>query len=696
MGRSSLAPLFAAFFRDLSIAWRALAAYPPGHPSTVAGLAKASDSLAGLLAEAGSIELAAARDALLFEDERFEAPTATRISELLRRRGAAAVAFDPGVEGREIERFLRALAMDARRARAAGSLAEELIAAGLVHIRARDLDFSDVALVDGEATPAGPEAGGQWDRLVRRILLAGGLSGEALARWLAEGRSAFDLLRMLIEGGGPADLAPWKAESVAAALRAAALHYAEEPGALSAKAIASLYRGLGAEGRARLVAELAATLGPRPDAARLLAPLLAALPEEGATALRRALAGADGAPPTTGLDRDRLARLRRAFAAADVDAFLDERPPARALEVLLDLPAEAVRPPLSPAALEIAQELAPATMDRAATLALLELAERDEVGADRLPAVLHRLESGFRTLLAGGRFRQALELVERVQRRGQSDAALADGFRRCAERLAGRDSMEALCAGLPDFSEEGAGIARGLVERLGPIATRHLVGLLAEAEDRQLRHRLLDLLAALGPLVVRDATHLLSDARWYVVRNMLLLLRRVGDAGSVAAVRRCGEHPDLRVRLEAIRNLFAFDQELPRELLRKALQHPDARLAEAAVELAGERGILEAAEPLADLLVPWDPFGARRAVRLKAIRALGALGDPRTLERLRRFSIRFALPPAAREERIAFYRSLGGYPEEARRPWIQRGLRSNVAEIRSLSASLAPKPGEDA
>jgi len=660
----------------------------------VAGLAKVDESLDALLSESGSIELAAGREALLWGEERFDAPTAARLAELLRRRRAAAVVFDPGVESRELERFLRSLAVDARRARAAGSLAEELAAAGLVHIRVRDLDFSDVALVDSESEAAAQEVGSQWERLVRRILAAGGLGEDQLARWLSGGRTASELLRLLLEGRTPEEIRPWGADTVAAGLRAAAERYAEDPSPEAARAIASFYRGLRDEGRVRLVTELAAALKVLPDVAQVAAPLLAALPEAGSAALRRALAGDEAGAPGVALDPERLARLRRAFAAADVDAFLDERPPERAYEVLLDLPGETPRPELSPQARELARELAPGAIDRAAALALLELAEREEIGAEQLPAVLLRLEGAYRLLLSGGRFRQALEIVERVQRRAAAESPAAVHFLHTGERLAGRESMEAFCAALAEASEESSVAARTLIERLGAIASRHLLGLLAEADDRQMRHRLLDLLATLGPLIVRDATHLLGDSRWYVVRNMLLLLRRVGDPGSVPAVRRCAEHPDLRVRLEAIRNLFAFDEALPRELLRRALSNPDPRLAEAAIELAGERGIQEAAEPLTDLLLPWDPFGSRRSVRLKAIRALGSLGDPRTLERLRRFSQRFALPPAATEERVALYRTLGSYPQEARRAWIERGLRSKVVEIRQICAALARQESE--
>jgi len=140
---------------------------------------------------------------------------------------------------------------------------------------------------------------------------------------------------------------------------------------------------LGVETRLQLVRELVAAFRPVAEAGRACAPLLAAMPEEGAGQLRRALAGAAAqeaeASRGPALDRDRLERLRSAFAAADIDAFLDERPPERALEVLLELPAGEARPPLPAAAAEIARELAPTALDRASALALLELAERSEL-----------------------------------------------------------------------------------------------------------------------------------------------------------------------------------------------------------------------------------------------------------------------------------------------------------------------------
>lgn len=695
----STAARLAPFLRDLAIAWRARATYPPGHPSAVAGLAKANASLEQLLAETGPLELAASRTGLLIGEERLEGPTAARLSELLRRRGAAALELEPGAVGVELERFLDALAVDVRRARAADSFAAELAEAGLVHLRVRDLDFSEIALIDGDREPAAAEAGSLWDRLVRRVLAAGGIDGERLAARTAEGRTPAELLRLLLDGESPDRGGPGPPTRLTQALAALAAGYVEAPNAQVAAGIASIFREGSAVAQTALLRALAAALRPLAAAHPALPPLLAALPEEGAGRLRRALAetGAARGPAEPGLaaDRDRLARLRRAFATADLDAFLDEPAPERSFEVLLELP-EGATPPLSVAAAEIALELAPAVFERASALALLELAESSDLAVTRIPPLLSRLEAGYLQLVRSARLRQAQDLVERVQRRAFGAAPGAADFRRTAERMAGPETAEAVGAILPELPEEATQQVRSLVGRLGPAAVGGLVGLLAEAEDRAQRHRLLALLAGLGPLVVADATERLSDPRWYVVRNMLLLLRRVGDPGSVPAVRRCAEHPDLRVRLEAIRNLFAFDQSLPRALLRQALTHPDPRLAETAIELAGEHGMAEAVEPLTDLLRPWDPFGRRRSLRLKAIRALGVIADARALERLARFSRRWSWPPVAREERIALYRTLPAYPAEARRPWVESGRRSGVPEVRAIALRLAEVEEESA
>jgi HEAT repeat protein len=639
--------LLSDLFRDLAVAGRALSAYPPGHPAVGEGLAKAHATLSALLAAAGPVELAAARDAILWGDQRVCTPPAAQLAKLLRRRRAAGLLLDPGATSGELETFLRALAADSRAARAAGSFAAELSAAGLIRIRVSDLDFSSLSLVETDEEAVAPEAGEFAERVVRRLVANGGLPAERLARWIASGRTAAELLRVLLEGGGTgAAEGEWGPGVRAAAMRATA----DE-------------QGTAAEAEGIAASEPSSSSGPG----------------SGAEAPR--------------LHARHLATLRKVFATGDIDTLRDPETPADELVALLELPEDRRDRVLSPAAAAIGRETQDPGLDPGATEALLELAERVEVRAEALPGILQRLEGRWLRLLSGGGIGRAGVLVERVKRRASGDGPVAAAFLATAERMSGRESIEALVESLAGLPDEGLAAVPALIDRLGPQAVRQLLDVLARTENRRTRLRLLDLIARLGPAVARDATALLSDPRWFVVRNMLLLLRRVGDARSVPSVRRCVDHPDLRVRLEAIHTLFTFDRDVPGDPLRAVLNDRDPRQAEAAVELAGKYGIAEAVDPIVELLRARDPLGKRRAVRLKAIRALAAIGDPRALAGLGRFHSRFQVMPPAPEERRELYRTLPAYPEESYQEWIVDGLRSSDPEIRRLSAAMGPAPG---
>ena len=694
---------FGEFFRDLAVAGRALTSYPPGHPALASGLARAHSALSSLLAETGPIEIAAARDALLWTDRRLTSPPAAQLAKLLRRRRAAGLLLDPGVSVEELEVFLRALALDARSAREAGSLAAELTAAGLVRLRVSDLDYSSLALIEGDEEIAAPEAGAFASRVARRLLASGALPADHLAGWITSGKSDTDLLQLLLDSGGAGSAAGgWGPAAFAAALRAAVDDFCESPDAERAVAVGEIHAGLRGEDRVRLVQDLAAAVTRQASARVSLELLSAALSPQAAAELREAVGKGtvrkqgDAAAPGLAvpmIHARQIAILRRAFASDDVDSLRESETSTEELAALLELPEARWGLVLSPAAAEIGRELGDSSLERAGTATLLELAERPEVPPEALPQILKRIETGYLRLLSGGRVRLALILVERVQRSAVGEGPAAVALRGSAEWMSGSEPIEVLAASLPELPEEAFGLAPRLIERLGLTAVRHLLEVLARTENRRMRFRLLDLLAKLGPVVARDAASLLSDSRWYVVRNMLLLLRRVGDSRSVPAVRRCAEHPDLRVRLEAIHNLFAFDRANSRELLRRALHDPDLRQAEAAMELAGKYGIAEAVEPIVAYLCAWDPFGKRRAVRLKAIHALAAIGDPRALAGLGRFRARYPLRPPAPEERRELYRTLPAYPEESYQAWIESGRRSRDPEIRRLCAAMGPGPG---
>jgi HEAT repeat protein len=197
---------------------------------------------------------------------------------------------------------------------------------------------------------------------------------------------------------------------------------------------------------------------------------------------------------------------------------------------------------------------------------------------------------------------------------------------------------------------------------------------------------LLRLLSALGPAIVGEVVPMLADERWFVVRNAIILLRTVGDRSVSGEIAGCVDHRDGRVRLEAIKTLFAFEGALSAELLRRAISDPDSKLAEAVVSLAGAHGLADACDPLRELLSRRDLFGRQRALRLRAIKVLATLRDPSLPRHPRLF--RGGLFGAAREERLAAFAALACYPVEIREPLVARGMRSRDAELKAICLRL--------
>jgi hypothetical protein len=405
-------------------------------------------------------------------------------------------------------------------------------------------------------------------------------------------------------------------------------------------------------------------------------------------------AAAASAPAPPPLPAD-LAAMAALFRDEDVDRYNPEDHRALlAQQPTVDLSAIAVEVAADPDALGPDTETDDAIERRLVTTLLDMTAGAPDVVR---PLILGRVREIFLRALQLGRFAQAIGVVRAVRELaaepGQADRTAAlDEF---LVHLADGPTLAALVGasrqpGGPPFVQ-----VQTLVLALGASAARGLLEALAAEPDRGRRLRLIELAASLGGAIVPETRRLLADPRWYVVRNMVLLLRRVQDRSAMSEILRCADHPDLRVRLEAIRALFAFDSAVPRDLLTRTIHHPDPRLAEAAVLLTGQHGITQATDLLVEILLRWDFLGRRRSMRLKALRALADLGDPAVLPRLARFFREWPFPLVALEERRAAYRLLASYEAAARAPWIAQGARSRDALIRDICRALA-RAGADA
>lgn len=166
-----------------------------------------------------------------------------------------------------------------------------------------------------------------------------------------------------------------------------------------------------------------------------------------------------------------------------------------------------------------------------------------------------------------------------------------------------------------------------LVERIGTAAANSLLDRLASADERSIRAAIMKQLLALGPGVSTVAVQRLSDAPWYLQRNILVLLGRLGGLPEGFSATPYASHDDPRIRREAIK-LLLESSDRPEEAVMLGLSDADEGIVGLALAAAQESCPPQAV-PLV-LMIAADP---RRQPELRtlAVRIMTRSREPETL-----------------------------------------------------------------
>ena len=199
-----------------------------------------------------------------------------------------------------------------------------------------------------------------------------------------------------------------------------------------------------------------------------------------------------------------------------------------------------------------------------------------------------------------------------------------------------------------------------LVERIGSEAASSLFDRLATAADRSTRAAVMKQLLALGPKVGRLAVARLPDAPWFVQRNILVLLGRLGDWPPGFSPADYAASTDPRVRREAIK------------LMLESAAHRAEAILHGLVD--GDEGIVALA--LSAALDSCPPEAAPQLERIAA--------DPRRHAEARVLAIR-GLARSGADSALHLLRDLALPP----RRWLPRRLAAKSPELLAALSGLA-------
>ena len=169
-----------------------------------------------------------------------------------------------------------------------------------------------------------------------------------------------------------------------------------------------------------------------------------------------------------------------------------------------------------------------------------------------------------------------------------------------------------------------------LLPRLPIEGYEYLLEALATSENRTTRRRLVDRLSRtemdIGPLVLKH----LDDPRWYVQRNMLILLERGAQVPAGFSAAPWAAHPDPRVRCEAIRLQLRLPDERESAIL-WALDDLDPRIVHVGLTAIQHACPEDLIPRIINLAVDAD---LDDDIRTLAVNVVGKLQSPFVLETL--------------------------------------------------------------
>lgn len=153
-----------------------------------------------------------------------------------------------------------------------------------------------------------------------------------------------------------------------------------------------------------------------------------------------------------------------------------------------------------------------------------------------------------------------------------------------------------------------------VVSRMGTPSIPVLLDVLTESESRSIRRKVFDVLVGFGEEVGPFVNERLADPRWFVVRNLLALVRRLPERPEGFSAGPYLDHEDARVRREAVA-LATGEGKLRERALALGLADPDERLLRTV--------LLELQQALPETLLPVLVSRVIRSNHEEDLRAMG-------------------------------------------------------------------------
>lgn len=228
---------------------------------------------------------------------------------------------------------------------------------------------------------------------------------------------------------------------------------------------------------------------------------------------------------------------------------------------------------------------------------------------------------------------------------------------------------------------------RDYLQATGDSFAKTLVARLAEEPTQTLRRFYLNVLTNMGSSAHSAIYAALQDRRWYLVRNLVAVLRMQKIAVDLNRILPLESHPHLRVNQEVLKLLFQNDRNRADQLLLKQLGSTDNELRLHAAQLAELSNDPAVIEQLLHLLINEKLTEDSLPLKIQVIKALGITGQEHVLTSLAKLLFKRKFFGAARllQLQLEILNQLDRYPNQAVKPLLQKLALSRRGKLSALA-----------
>jgi len=250
--------------------------------------------------------------------------------------------------------------------------------------------------------------------------------------------------------------------------------------------------------------------------------------------------------------------------------------------------------------------------------------------------------------------------------------------------------MESLC--LKDIPSYNRSAVQNILAYYGLAVLMPLLTRLTEEEDSRCRHHILEILRHQPAEALPELLPFLKDRRWYVVRNVILILGEIRHQAALPPLVKMLGHPDTRVRREALRAITRIGGPQAGKILIRVVEKGDAHLGRLALMSMGALQDPDVTEFLLKL-AKGESLGELELdeeTRIDAINGLGQIGSAKVIPALVELLQTRKLWKRAEHEqiRIAAARALGGIGDPAVAEILEKATQDRSEEV-ARAAALA-------